>query len=134
MTKLQPTLRLVDLRAVVRPSSTSGKFLLVSYEEQYFLVTAPIEDFPYHAHILAYFCDERGIRVKYNQNRDMATVEGQAPPVQTHGGGWWERQADDSLVFYGQSQAYGAFDESLLVGLGESLPVAWKLAEPSYSS
>ena len=117
----------MDLGACAQSQARSGKFIIVSDAARYYVVIAPIEEFPYHAHILAQFCSERGVTVDFNQDRDAAEIRGDR--VSIHGGGYWERSDDDKIEFFGRSQAYGRFDESLMVGLGIDCPYPWKLRE-----
>lgn len=98
------------------------KFVVVDDAEQRHLVLGPVADFPYHANLVAKFCDDRQLAYGWQQRPDLVAVFD--PAVKIRGGGMLEIDVDNSLArFYGASRAYGYFRRADVERLTSGTPL-----------
>ena len=94
---------------------TRGKFILLTEvgPQDRYLVRSPIEWHEYHANILEYFLNTRGVKGSYNKNRDHYTIK--TTEWSVNGGGHWDYDPNlGAISVYGRSLAYGACDLQLV--------------------
>lgn len=96
------------------PAVRNGKFVQVRHGDTEYLVLSPKECSPYHADILERFCRERSIEGAYQEGKKRFDIRDAEWVIQ--GGGKFEiNEKKRHLRFYGDSMAYGRFDEKGLV-------------------
>jgi hypothetical protein len=90
-----------------------GKFVLVADDRRIWLVYGSLASFPYHAHLVGRFCEDKMLACGWVRPRDH--VEIYDPNFRIHGGGQILIDSKKKLVrFAGTSKAYGTYDESRL--------------------
>ncbi len=108
-------IQVVDLSGVLDDGSDkrTGKFMLVEHNGLSILALGHIENYKYHAQILAALCDQREIAASWIRRRELLRIFD--PDVSIAGGGWFDFDPlEKSLRFYGYSTAYGQYDSGLL--------------------
>jgi|GEM_PF-826523 len=72
------------------------------------LIYGPVDEFPYHANLVAAFCESKAIAAAWVRKPDLVEIYDQH--VEIDGGGWLSIEPFDSqLKLYGHSTAYGGF-------------------------
>lgn len=85
------------------------KFIVLKAADGLHLVTGPIEHYPYHANLIAEFCDANEIPSSWVKIPDL--VEIYDPGIRVSGGGHLRIDLDQNkMKLYGRSTAYGDFD------------------------
>jgi hypothetical protein len=93
--------------------SLHGKFVLIADDLRLWLVFGSLASFPYHAHLVDRFCQEKMVPCGWIRPRDQ--VEIYDPSFKILGGGQILIDRKKKLIrFAGTSKAYGTYDESQL--------------------
>ena len=91
----------------------TGKFVLVEHDGHSILAFGRIDQFEYHAQILAAVCDRRDIDAGWIRSKELLEIYDRN--VTIAGGGWFELDPVEKTVrFYGYSTAYGQYDQIIL--------------------
>lgn len=84
------------------------KFVVVQAGADFHFVTGPIDQYPYHAHLVAQFCDKNDIPSTWVKRPDL--VEIHDPGVKIRGGGQLHIDLkQNQMKLHGHSTAYGPF-------------------------
>jgi hypothetical protein len=87
------------------------KFVVITTEEGAHLVTGPVSIYPYHAHLVDRFCQEREIASSWIKKPDVVEVLDLA--VEIRGGGQiLIDPAAKRMKIYGRSSAYGTYSKA----------------------
>lgn len=108
-------IEVIDLSGVLESESDkrTGKFVLVEHNGLSILALGHIDEYEYHAQILAALCDQREIASSWIRSRELLAIYD--PDVSIAGGGWFDLDpVESTLRFYGYSTAYGQYDDRLL--------------------
>jgi hypothetical protein len=72
------------------------------------VIAGPVSDFPYHANLLAQYCDRHNIPSGWTKKPDWVEVFDRS--VKTRGGGHMHIDTDKRIIsIYGRSSVYGPF-------------------------
>lgn len=87
------------------------KFVVLETADGLHLVTGPIDHYPYHANLIAEFCEANEIPSSWVKAPDLLEVFD--PGVRISGGGHLRIDLDQNkMKLYGRSTAYGDFDRA----------------------
>ena len=111
-----PSLAGTSVLAVV-----AGKFVQIRNGNTLYLILSPKELTKYHANIVERFCMDKSIEGRYDVKREKFTIMDRE--WQIIGGGKFERDTNKKAIkLYGDSMAYGKFDETGLKEIIRALP------------
>jgi hypothetical protein len=103
------------------PEEVTGKFIQVRSGPTTYVVFSPKAYTKYHAHVLERFCQDKGLEGAWDTAGERFTVTDRAWEVL--GGGKFDLDTKRRMLrLYGDSMAYGRFDERGLRDALASLP------------
>jgi hypothetical protein len=106
--------RILDLSKLLtdsgkQPGASYGKFVLISDEDENWLVIGLPQKFPYHAMLVEAFCNRRKIPYHWEQRPDIVRIDRRFTVI--NGGGVFGLNREDrTLTLGGESKAYGPVD------------------------
>lgn len=93
-------------------SNVTCKFILVQHAALTIMVAGMLDMFPYHANLLAKFCDDRGIDSVWARRPDLLEVLDL--DVEIAGGGYIKLTDGKVIDIFGSSTSYGRYDAGLV--------------------
>ena len=97
------------------------KFVVVTHSWNLVVIAGPVSDFPYHANLLAQYCDQHNIPSGWTKKPDWVEVFDRS--VKIRGGGHMHIDTEKRLIqIYGRSSVYGPFSASDLSEMTQSDP------------
>ncbi len=104
-------LDLAGVQAVLAGQDTgtiSGKFVLMEKDGSLVLIMGKISDYPYHANLVAKYCELNDIPSFWEKKPDIYEIVGRKYQIS---GGYFEFKGDSRIAsFSGASTAYGRYD------------------------
>ena len=95
------------------PPQRGGKFVLITHQDDAYLVFSPLALSRQHADIVQRFLSLRQVHVRYDTEDDVSHPS--SPEWKVVGGGHWELdETPGTLRLFGRSQAYGGVDLAAL--------------------
>ena len=125
MNKVVVPLSSVEALKDLRPEDKSGrkwKFIVLKDGPNLVFITGAVTEYPYHANLLATYCDQHAIPSSWAKKPDWVEVFDRG--VQIRGGGYLQFDLEHRRVrVYGRSSAYGPYTSSDLTDLLPNDPV-----------
>ena len=88
------------------------KFVLLTKDNECFLIFGPLHTYNYHAQLLEKFCVDRHINSKWQRHPDTYKIKDSS--IKINGGGWLQFDFfQKTLTALGMSTAYGRFDQQI---------------------
>ncbi len=122
---------IVDLSELLSDSPADagisyGKFVVISRGKKTWLVLGVRSDYPYHAMLVAAFCDRESLPCRWEQRPDVVRIDHDFTTVD--GGGMFELNGETgTLSLTGESRAYGPVRRRDLESLRRSIGGLTKL-------
>lgn len=116
---------IVDLNKVLSNSpghrrKSHGKFVLISRGEQEWFVLGVPKHYPYHATLVAAFCDRESLPYHWERRPDIVRIEHTFTSID--GGGMFELDREAGILrLGGESRAYGPVNHRDLLALASGL-------------